>query len=98
MCENVALVINRVDSVLNGSRNSPVWIEYSSSKVKQMRMSFAESCGLPIERVFLSVSRARQELEETTRHLLEERPSIMMKEEITRELRSLLCGTQATFF
>lgn len=98
MCENVVLVINRVDSVLNGSSSSPVWVEYSPSKVKQLRMSFAESCGLPIERVFLSVSRAREELEETTRHLLEERPSIIMKKEITRQLQWLLCEAQAAFF
>jgi GTP-binding protein EngB required for normal cell division len=98
MCENVVLVINRVDSVLNGSRNSHVWVEYSPSKVQQLRISFAESCGLPTERVFLSVSRPREELEETTCHLLEERPSIMMKEEITSKLRWLLCETQANFF
>ena len=85
MCENVALVINMVDSVLNGSRNSPVWDEYSTSKVKKLIMYFIQSCGLAIERVFLSVSTTREEMEETTRHILEEQPSIMMKEEITRE-------------
>jgi len=97
MCENVVLVINRVDSVLNGTRNSPVWVEYSPRKLKDLRISFAESCELPTESVFMSISRPSAELDETTCRLLEERPTIMTKEEITSKLRWLLCETQATF-
>ena len=91
MCENVVLVVNRIDSVLNGSRISPVWSEYSPRKLMHQRMSFAESCGLSRERVFLSVSKPREELEETTCQLLEQRRTIMMKEEITRKLQWLIC-------
>jgi len=91
MCGNVVLVINRVDSVLNGSRNSPVWAEYSADKVEQLKISIAENSGLPADRVFFSVSRTSEELEETTRQLLKER-LIMLKDEITSTVRGLLLG------
>lgn len=91
MCDNVVLVLNRVDSVLNGSRNSPVWAEYSAEKVEQLKMSIAEISGLPAGRVFFSVLRANEELEETTRQLLKER-HIMLKDEITIKVRELLLG------
>lgn len=89
MCDNVVLVLNRVDSILNGSTNSPVWAEYSAEKVEQLKMSIAEISGLPPNRVLFSVLRANEELEETTRQLLKER-LIMLKDELTVKVRGLL--------
>jgi len=89
MCDNVVLVLNRVDSILNGSTNSPVWAEYSTEKVEQLKMSIAEISGLPADRVFFSVLRANEELEETTRQLMKER-LIMLKDELTVKVKGLL--------
>lgn len=80
-----------MDSVLNGSRNSPVWAEYSAENVEQLKISIAEIAGLPTDRVFFSVLRASEELEETTRQLLKER-HIMLKDETTNKVRGLLLG------
>jgi GTP-binding protein EngB required for normal cell division len=91
MCENVVLVINRVDSVLNGSRNRRIWDENSPQILRELRESFAKSSGLATNQVFLSVSIANEDLEETTRDLLIERGSvIMLKEEITTTIRMLI--------
>lgn len=92
---DIVLVINRVDSVLNGSRNSPVWAEYSPEKVKQLKISIAKNSGLPAERVFFSVLRTNEELEETTCQLLRER-SILLKDEITSTVRELIGVTLKT--
>lgn len=89
MCDNVVLVLNRVDSILNGSTNSPVWAEYSAEKVEQLKMSIAKISGLRPDRVLFSVLRANEELEETTRQLLKER-LIMLKDELTVKVRGLL--------
>lgn len=86
---DIVLVINRMDSVLNGSRNSLVWAEYSPEKVKQLKISIAKNSGLPAERVFFSVLRTNEELEETTCQLLRER-SILLKDEITSTVRELI--------
>ncbi len=91
MSEDVVLIMNKVDCVLNGPRRSEVWDEYSPRKLTELRQTFAESSGVARSQVFLSVSRANEELEETTYELLRERGSIVMfKEEITTTIRMLI--------
>ena len=91
MSQNAVLVMNKVDCVLHGPRNSGVWDEYSAQKLLKLRDSLAESSGLSINRVFLSVSRANEDLEETTAELLKERGSIiMLKDEITSTIWMLI--------
>lgn len=90
MSKSVVLVINKMDCVLNGPRNSMVWDEYSPRKLAELRQSFAESSGLNTNQVFLSVSRKNEDLEETTRELLKERDNIMLKDEITTAIRMLI--------
>ena len=91
MSQNAVLVMNKMDCVLHGPRNSGVWDEYSPQKLWDLTQSFAQSSGLATNKVFLSVSRANQELEETTHKLLKERGSfIMLKDEITSTIRMLI--------
>lgn len=91
MSENVVLIMNKVDCVLHGPRKSKVWDEYSPQKLRDLRQAFAESSGLAPRKVFLSVSRANEELEEITYELLKERSSIvMLKEEITTTIRMFI--------
>lgn len=91
MSENVVLIMNKVDCVLHGPRKSKVWDEYSPRQLRDLRQAFAESSGLTPRKVLLSVSRANEELEETTHELLKERGSIvMLKEEITSTIRMFI--------
>eukprot|EP01018_Ginkgo_biloba_P006611 Gb_30153 [translate_table: standard] len=91
ICENVVLVVNMMDAVLNGSRKAAVWNEYNRQRLNQMRLSFAERAELPVEKVFMSVSRNADELETAAVELLRKR-GILLKTELTNSLRKLLCG------
>eukprot|EP01018_Ginkgo_biloba_P006609 Gb_30163 [translate_table: standard] len=89
ICENVVLVVNMMDAVLNGSRKAAVWKEYDRQRLDQMRLSFAERAELPVEKVFMSVSRNADELENAAVQLLRER-EVLLKTELTNSLRELL--------
>eukprot|EP01018_Ginkgo_biloba_P006604 Gb_30167 [translate_table: standard] len=91
ICENVVLVVNMMDAVLNGSRKAAVWKEYNRQQLHQMRLSFAKRAELPVEKVFMSVSRNADELETAAVDLLRER-GVLLKTELTDSLRKLLHG------